>query len=59
MSTGIFLFSALERHHPTETLETVRFGVSNVLGAFWGMRYRRWKVGHLGIAACPGKRKAD
>jgi hypothetical protein len=20
-------------------------------GAFWGMRYRRWKVGHLGLAA--------
>ena len=25
------------------------------MGAFWGLRYRRWKVGHLGLAACPGK----
>ena len=22
------------------------------LGAFWGLKYRRWKVGHLGIVAC-------
>ena len=25
------------------------------LGAFWGLRYRRWGVGHLGLAACPVK----
>ena len=25
------------------------------MGAFWGLRYRRWKVGHLGLAACPVK----
>ena len=25
------------------------------LGAFWAMRHRRWKVGHLGLAACPVK----
>ena len=25
------------------------------LGAFWGLRDRRWKVGHLGLAACPAK----
>ena len=25
------------------------------LGAFWGLRYRRWGVGHLGLAACPAK----
>jgi hypothetical protein len=24
-------------------------------GAFWGLRYRRWGVGHLGLAACPVK----
>ena len=30
MSTGVFQISAPERHHPTETLETVQFGVSNV-----------------------------
>ena len=55
MSTGIFQISAPERHHPTKTLKTVQFGVSNVPGAFWGLRYRKWKVGHLGLAAYPVK----
>jgi hypothetical protein len=54
-STWVFQFSAPARHHPTETLETMRFGMSNVPGAFWGPRYRRWKIGHLGLAACPKK----
>ena len=36
MSTAVFQFSALERHHPTETLTTVRFGVSNVPGGLLG-----------------------
>ena len=30
MSTGVFQISAPERHHPTKTLKTVQFGVSNV-----------------------------
>ena len=25
--------------------------VERPLGAFWGLRYRKWKVGHLGLAA--------
>ena len=29
------------------------------LDAFWGLRYRRWKVGHLGLAACPAKLLQD
>ena len=29
-STQVNHISPLDRHHPTETLETVRFGVSNV-----------------------------
>ena len=36
MSTGVFQFAAPERHHPTGTLETVQFGVSNVPGGLLG-----------------------
>jgi hypothetical protein len=51
-STGAQQTSSLDRHHPTRTLETMRFGVSNVPGGLLGLRYRKWKVGHLGLAAC-------
>ena len=36
MSTRVFQFSAPERHHPIETLETVQFGVSNDHGGLMG-----------------------
>jgi hypothetical protein len=36
MSIGVFQFSAPERHRPTETLETMRFGVMNVHGVLLG-----------------------
>jgi hypothetical protein len=36
ISTGVFQFAAPERHHPTGTLETVQFGVSNVPGGLLG-----------------------
>ena len=35
-STGVNQISPLDRHHPTKTLETVRFGVSNVPGGLLG-----------------------
>ena len=35
-STGVNQTSPLDRHHPTETLETMRFGVSNVPGGLLG-----------------------
>ena len=25
------------------------------MGAVWGLRYRRWKVGHLGLVACSAR----
>jgi hypothetical protein len=37
MSIGVFSFAAPERHHPTRTLEIVRFGVSNVPGGLLGL----------------------
>jgi hypothetical protein len=39
MSTGGFQFAAPERHHPTGTLETVQFGVSNVPGGLLGPQF--------------------
>ena len=36
MLTGVFPFAVPEHHHPTETLETVQFGVSNVPGGLLG-----------------------
>ena len=36
MLTGVSQFAAPEHHHPTETLETVQFGVSNVPGGLLG-----------------------
>jgi hypothetical protein len=35
-TTGVNQTSPLDRHHPTKTLETVRFGVSNVPGGLLG-----------------------
>jgi hypothetical protein len=35
-STGVNQTSPLDRHHPTETLETVRISVSNVPGGLLG-----------------------
>ena len=35
-STGVNQTSPLDRHHPTQTLETMRFGVSNAPGGLLG-----------------------
>jgi hypothetical protein len=57
MSTGVFQFAAPERHHPTGTLETVQFGVSNVPGSLLGPEIPRvggwpsWPSGVLAEAA--------
>ena len=52
MLTGVFQFAAPERHHPTEMLETVRFGVSNVHGGLLGPKISQvegWPSWHSGV----------
>jgi hypothetical protein len=52
MSTGVFQFAAPERHHPTETLETVHFGVLTRLGGLLGPNIPQvegWPSWHSGV----------
>ena len=55
MSTGVFQFSPPERHHPTETLKTVRFGVSNAPGGLLGPEISRVEGWPSWPSACPVK----
>ena len=51
-STGVNQISPLDRHHPTETLETVQFGVSNVPGGLLGPKISQvegWPSWHSGV----------
>jgi hypothetical protein len=51
-STEVNQISPLDRHHPTEKLEMVRFDVSNVPGGLLGPEISQVEFGHLGLAVC-------
>ena len=54
MSTGVFQFSAPERHHSTEALKTVRFGVSSVPGGLLGHEISQVEGWHSGVPGYTG-----